>query len=174
MNSRWNQSHPSGERKRTVDLHLAVPNNRPDLSLLLEILQALARERAVDLEAIHQCRHGHEAVGLYIFVELVGGGLVEDDGVLGLVLDYSATSRQQGSPDSACKDHPAGIALPFPLDHFFFCFFPPAAGAMLSVGAAVQSVTFVVRRDKVVVHFCGGKFFGCWIQRGSPRAARGA
>lgn len=33
----------------TVDLHLAVGNNRLDLTLLLQVLQALACEGAVDL-----------------------------------------------------------------------------------------------------------------------------
>ena len=58
-----------------------------DLSLLLEIAQRLPRQATVDLQSIHQCRDGDEAVGLDVFVEFVGGGLVEDDGVVGLVLD---------------------------------------------------------------------------------------
>jgi len=72
---------------RTVDLHLAVGNNLLDLALLLKVLEAPASERAVDLQSVDEGRDGHEAVGLDILVELVGSGLVEDDGVLGLVLD---------------------------------------------------------------------------------------
>jgi hypothetical protein len=63
---------------------------------------------------------------LHIFVELIGGGFVEYDGVIGLVLDCMITLVFRlpcvlGS----------GVAIPFPFDHFFFCFLPPdvAAGA---------------------------------------------
>jgi hypothetical protein len=64
-----------------------VPNNQLDQPLLLQVLQALPGERAVDLEPVDEGRDGDEAVGLDILVELVGSGLVKDDGVLGLVLD---------------------------------------------------------------------------------------
>lgn len=73
--------------KRTVDLHLAVCDNSLDLTLLLEILQALACQRTVDLKSVDQGGDGHKSVRLDILVELVGSGLVEEDGVLGLVLD---------------------------------------------------------------------------------------
>ncbi len=59
-----------------------------DDSLLLEILKASASDGAVDLHSVDENRDGDQAVGLYILVELVGGGLVEEDGVLGLVLNY--------------------------------------------------------------------------------------
>lgn len=72
---------------RTVDLHLAVSDNLLDLALLLQVLQAPAGERAVDLEPIDEGGDGDQAVGLDVLVELVGSGLVEDDGVLGLILD---------------------------------------------------------------------------------------
>lgn len=64
-----------------------MPNNQLDQPLLLQVLQALPGERAVDLEPVDEGRDGDEAVGLDILVELVGSGLVKDDGVLGLVLD---------------------------------------------------------------------------------------
>lgn len=66
-----------------------------DLSLLLEVLQALPGERAVDLEPVDEGGNGHEAVGLDILIELVGSGLVKEDGVLGLVLDCLETQRQR-------------------------------------------------------------------------------
>jgi hypothetical protein len=81
--------------QRTVDLHLAVSHHRLDHSLLLEVLQALAGERAVDLEPVDEGGDGHEAVGLDILVELVGSGLVKEDGVLGLVLDCLEMQRQR-------------------------------------------------------------------------------
>lgn len=79
----------TGRRKHTVDLHLAVRDNGLDLSLLLEVLEALAGQGAVDLEPVDEGGDGDETVGLDVLVQLVGGGLVEDDGVLRLVLDCS-------------------------------------------------------------------------------------
>lgn len=58
-----------------------------NLPLLLQIAQRLAREAAIDLQAVDERGDGYQAVGLHVFVELVGGGFVEDDGVVGLVLD---------------------------------------------------------------------------------------
>lgn len=74
---------------RTVDLHLAVVDDRFDHALVLEVLDALAGEGAVDLHSVDQDSDGDEAVGLDILVQLLGDGLVEDDGVLGLVLDLA-------------------------------------------------------------------------------------
>ena len=64
-------------------------NNGLDDALLLEVLDALPCQRAVDLHAVDEGGNGDETVGLDILVELLGGGLVEDDGVLGLVLDLA-------------------------------------------------------------------------------------
>lgn len=94
-------SHPSflsrglnGTRRRfagkhTVDLHLAVSDNRLDEALLLEVVQALAGERAVDLHSVDEGGNGDQTVRLDILVELLRSGLVEQDGVLGLVLDLA-------------------------------------------------------------------------------------
>lgn len=60
-----------------------------DLSLLLEVLEALAGQGAVDLESVDEGGNGDETVGLDVLVQLVGSGLVEDNGVLRLVLDCS-------------------------------------------------------------------------------------
>lgn len=73
--------------KRTVDAHLGVANDLLDLTLLLEVSKALTGEAAVDLMTVDEGGNGDQTVGLDILVELLGGGLVEDDGVLGLVLD---------------------------------------------------------------------------------------
>jgi hypothetical protein len=73
----------------TVNLHLAVGNDRLDDTLLLEVGNALAGQRAVDLETVDEGSDGHQAVGLDILVQLLGSVLVEDDGVLGLVLDLA-------------------------------------------------------------------------------------
>ena len=79
----------TARRRHTVDLHLAVRHDGLDLSLLLEVLEALAGQGAVDLEPIDEGGDGDETVGLDVLVQLVGSGLVEDDGVLRLVLDCS-------------------------------------------------------------------------------------
>lgn len=72
---------------RTVDEHLAVRDDGLDLSLLLQVLQALASQGAIDLQSVDQGSDGDEAVGLDVLVQLLRSGLVENDGVLGLVLD---------------------------------------------------------------------------------------
>lgn len=74
--------------ERTVDAQLGMSNNLPDGALLLEIVEGLSGERSIDLKTIDERGNGDEAVGLDVLVELVRGLLVEDDGVLGLVLDY--------------------------------------------------------------------------------------
>jgi hypothetical protein len=72
-----------------VNLHLAVGNDGLDDAPLLEVSDALAGQRAVDLKTVDESGDGHKAVGLDILVELVRGVLVEDDSVLGLVLDLA-------------------------------------------------------------------------------------
>lgn len=81
--------------KRTVDVQLRVTNDLLDQSLLLEVGQSLAGERAVDLETVDQGGDGDQTVGLDILVELLRGGLVEDDGVVGLVLDCITKQMRQ-------------------------------------------------------------------------------
>jgi hypothetical protein len=80
------------DKGRTVDVHLGVTNNLLDLSLLLEISEGLAGQAAVDLETVDEGGDGDETVGLDILVESLSGLLLEDDGVLGLVLDCMAKS----------------------------------------------------------------------------------
>jgi hypothetical protein len=75
--------------RRTVDGQLRVTDNLLDLTLSLEVLEGFPGERAVDLETIDEGGNGDQAVRLDILVELVGDVLVEDDSVLGLVLDYT-------------------------------------------------------------------------------------
>lgn len=73
----------------TVNLHLAVCGDGLNQALLLEVGDALAGERPVDLHAVDENSDGNQAVGLDILEELLRGALVEDDGVLGLVLDLA-------------------------------------------------------------------------------------
>ncbi len=71
-------------------------DNLLDDALLLQVGQASAGNGTVDLHSVDQDRDGDQAVGLDIFVKLVRGGLVEEDGVLGLVLDYNAIQSVMG------------------------------------------------------------------------------
>ena len=64
-------------------------NHRLDDALLLEVSKALTSQRTVDLHSVDESGDGDQTVRLNILVELLGGGLVEDDGVLGLVLDLA-------------------------------------------------------------------------------------
>ena len=114
-----------------------MPHNLLDLSLLLQIIQRLARQTAIDLETIDERGDGDEAVGLDVFVEFVGGGFVEDDGVVGFVLDCRKRREESvGVGRVVMKIDVEGGALggrwmivPLPLDHFFFCFLPADAAA---------------------------------------------
>lgn len=65
-----------------------MPDHLLNLPLLLQIVQRFPCQAAIDLQSVHQRGDGDEAVGLDVFVEFVGGGFVEYDGVVGLVLDY--------------------------------------------------------------------------------------
>jgi hypothetical protein len=76
-------------KTRTVDLHLAVGDDGPDHALLLEVANASSRQGAVDLHSVDEGGDRDEAVRLDILVELVRGGLVEQDGVLRLILDLA-------------------------------------------------------------------------------------
>lgn len=76
-----------GWSKRTVDDALGVADDLLDLALLLKIGERTTGKRAVDLQSVDKGGDGDEAVGLNFLLETVRSGLVEDDGVLGLVLD---------------------------------------------------------------------------------------
>jgi len=74
-------------REHTVDVVGVVPDDLLDGALLLQIGEGAAGERAVDLQSVDQDGDCDEAVGLDVLGEFLRGGLVEDDGVDGLVLD---------------------------------------------------------------------------------------
>jgi len=64
-----------------------VADNLLDLALSLHILKDLASNGAVDLHAVDKGGDSDETVGVDFLVETVGLLLIENDGVLGLVLD---------------------------------------------------------------------------------------
>lgn len=77
-----------------------MPNHLLNLPLLLQIVQRFPCQAAIDLQSVHERGDCDETVGLDVFVQFVGGGFVEDDGVVGLVLDFwreaeSATARRK-------------------------------------------------------------------------------
>lgn len=63
-----------------------------DLTFTLEGVESLAGETAVDLETINEGGDSDQTVRLDILVESLEGGLVEDNSVLGLVLDCTKMS----------------------------------------------------------------------------------
>lgn len=67
-----------------------VADDLLDHSPLLEISQSLAGQATVDLETVDKGGDSDKTVGLDILVELLSGRLLKDDGVLGLVLNYTA------------------------------------------------------------------------------------
>ena len=69
-------------------------HNLLDRPLLLQIRQRCPCQRAVDLQAIDEDGDCDEAVGLDVFGELLASRFVEDDGVVGLVLDCEVGKRK--------------------------------------------------------------------------------
>ncbi len=78
---------PKGKDTLTINAQLAMPHHLLNLALLLQIVQRLPSQTAVDLQPIDERGHRDEPIGLHVFVEFVGGRFVEHDGVVGLVLD---------------------------------------------------------------------------------------
>jgi hypothetical protein len=64
-----------------------VTDNLLDLALLLEVSKSLAGQAAVDLQTIDESGDGDEAVRLNVLVKTLSYTLLEDNGVLGLVLN---------------------------------------------------------------------------------------
>lgn len=143
------------QEERTVDAHAGVTNDLLDLAVSLKVVESLAGKAAVDLETIDKGGDSDQTVGLDILLKLVVGGLVENDGVLGLVLDCRAKDMLVNVASRCFISDPqlvqrfrsccgklggnrhdrmvGGDCVPLPLDHFFFCFLPPvAAGACSS------------------------------------------
>lgn len=73
--------------KHTVNVQPGVADNLLDLALVLHILEDLASDGAVDLHAVDKGGDSDKTVGVDFLVKTVGLFLVENDGVLGLVLD---------------------------------------------------------------------------------------
>lgn len=107
-----------------------MPHNLLDLALLLQILERLPRQTAVDLEPIDQRGDGDEPIGLHVLVQFVRGRFVEDHGVVGFILYWKGgVSCRVGREEGREEGREKGGGVPFPFDHFFFCFLPAAAAA---------------------------------------------
>ena len=83
---------PKGEQEKkekqlTVNIQPSMAHDLLDLPLCLHFVQHLARDGTVDLHPVDERRDGDEAVGLHVLCQAVAEGFVEDDGVVGLVLD---------------------------------------------------------------------------------------
>jgi hypothetical protein len=86
----------------TVDAELGVSDNLLDLTIGLKVGKRLSCKRAVDLQTIDEGGNSDETVGLDILLELVVGLLVENDGVLGLVLDCEIVSGDSSLWNPKC------------------------------------------------------------------------
>lgn len=64
-----------------------VADDLLDLAVLLQLLQSLAGQAAVDLETVNQGGDSDQTEVLDILLETLGGLLLKDDVVVGLVLD---------------------------------------------------------------------------------------
>ena len=78
-----------------------MADNLLDNALFLQIRQRLPRQRTVNLQTIDEDSNGDETVSLNVLVESVLNGLVGDDGVLGLILDYNIDSTSDSLPGLA-------------------------------------------------------------------------
>ena len=74
---------------RTVDQLVAVVHDPLDLTLLLQVPDCYPRQGAVDFQPLDEDGLADEAEGGDLLQDTVVGGLVEDDGVLRLVLDLA-------------------------------------------------------------------------------------
>lgn len=143
-------SHPPtllrGRNRPRIDAQLRMSHHLLNLAFLLQIIQRLPGQGSVDLQSIDQGGNGDETVGLDVLVEFVRGGFVEDDGVVGFVLDCLWVMTVRISQRCCCTGEDGkgggmeeeedgqvegggGRDSPFPLDHFFFCFLPAEAAA---------------------------------------------
>ena len=74
---------------RTVDQLVAVVHNPLDLPLLLQVPDGYPRKTPVDLQTLDEDALADEAEGRDLLEDTVVGRLVEDNGVLRLVLDLA-------------------------------------------------------------------------------------
>lgn len=102
-----------------------VADNLLDLAVLLQLGKSLAGQAAVDLETVDKGGNGDQAEVLDVLLETLRGLLLEDDGVVGLVLDWEGLALvhnlfQLAGSGKALIEGMSGC-VPLPLDHFFFC-----------------------------------------------------
>jgi len=116
-----------------------VANNLLDLTALLEVGEGLAGKAAVDLETVDEGGNGDQTVGLNILVELLGSGLLEDDGVLGLVLDYIETQVSTRFCPFSNSVRPIAQTIPFR-----FSFFREMSDESSKVGSRWFTVAWLV------------------------------
>ena len=96
---------------RTVDVDVVVAEDLLDLTLLLEISKSLAGQATVDLQTVDKGGDSDETVGLDILVELLGGRLLKDDGVLGLVLNYNSKHETSAFRSFSSSDQLLQVVL---------------------------------------------------------------
>lgn len=72
---------------RTVDVHGMRANDLLDDTLLLQVGKGFSGQATVDLELVDKSGNGEETGSLDVLVQSVDLGLIEDNGVVGLVLN---------------------------------------------------------------------------------------
>jgi len=77
-------------RALTVDVSRAMTDHLLDLPFVLKVIQRFPCERSVDFQPVDEDGDSDKAIRLDIFLQLLGGIFIEDDGVIGLVLDYNS------------------------------------------------------------------------------------
>ena len=76
-------------KKRTVDQLRGVVDDRFDLTILLQVADSNTGQASVDFQALNEDALADELEGGNLLDDALIQGLVEDDGVLGLILDLS-------------------------------------------------------------------------------------
>jgi len=63
--------------------------NRLDDPLCFQLAQSLSCKTAIDLQSFHKHTHTHESIRADLLKEFVVGGFIEEDGIVGFVLDLA-------------------------------------------------------------------------------------
>lgn len=63
--------------------------NRFDDPLCFQLSQSLPGKTSIDLQPFHKNTHTHKSIRADFFEEFVVGGFIEEDGIVGFVLDFA-------------------------------------------------------------------------------------
>ena len=63
--------------------------NRFDNPLCFQLSQSLPCQTSIDLQSFHEDTDTHKSIRADFFEEFVVGGFIEEDGIVGFVLDFA-------------------------------------------------------------------------------------